>query len=116
MADHGASGLFFDPPYPEAADRRKDLYSSDDPDVANWAHKVALEYGQNEAIRVAFCGLAGSHEFPESWEEVAWKSSGGYGGGKGGKGEVNRHRERIWFSPGCLRPSKAKQLSLLDPP
>lgn len=29
-------------------------------------------------------------------------AAGGYGGGRGGKGDENRHRERIYFSPACV--------------
>ena len=34
--------------------------------------------------------------------DSAWSAAGGYGGGRGGKGDENRHRERIYFSPACV--------------
>lgn len=40
---------------------------------------------------------------PESWECVAWKAHGGYGSLGEGRGRLNAGRERIWFSPHCLR-------------
>jgi DNA adenine methylase len=36
------------------------------------------------------------------WTAHAWKTPGGYGGGRGGVGDANRHRERIYFSPACI--------------
>ena len=37
---------------------------------------------------------------PGDWTEVAWKASASYKSSKGDQ-NGNRHRERIWFSPGC---------------
>lgn len=48
---------------------------------------------------------------PESWECVHWKSRGGYGNQRGDQGYENAARERIWFSPHCLR---GKQLDLFS--
>lgn len=104
LPDSGYAGLFFDPPYPATADRHEEIYSVDCGDVAHRAAAIALEWGKNLRVRVAFCGYEGTHDFP-GWEEVAWKASGGYGGGQGKRGEKNRGRERIWFSPACLKPS-----------
>ena len=40
---------------------------------------------------------------PSSWECVAWKSHGGYAN-QGNTGNLeHRTRERIWFSPHCLK-------------
>ena len=111
LPDHGYAGLFLDPPYPSNADRHEEIYSVDCGEVAHRAHAVALEWGAHPRVRVAFCGYEGSHTFPEDWEVVAWKSSGGYGAGQGKRGERNSDRERIWFSPACLLPSR--QLDLL---
>ena len=111
LPDHGFGGLFFDPPYPSNADRHEEIYSVDCGQVAHRAFEVALKWGSyarvgsHHCVRVAFCGYEGTHDFPEDWEEVVWRSSGGYGGGQGGRGERNRDRERIWFSPACLLPS-----------
>lgn len=105
LPSHGYGGLFLDPPYPSNADRHEELYSVDCGEVAHRAHAVALEWGKHPRVRVAFCGYEGTHEFPDDWEEVAWRSSGGYGAGQGGRGERNRERERIYFSPACLQPA-----------
>ena len=111
LPDHGFGGLFLDPPYPASVDRHEELYSVDCGEVAHRAHAVALEWGKHPRVRVAFCGYEGTHDFPDDWEEVAWRSSGGYGGGQGGRGERNRDRERIYFSPACFEPG-GEQLQL----
>jgi DNA adenine methylase len=42
---------------------------------------------------------------PSEWEKIAWKAQGGYGNqGTETNGRKNAGRERIWFSPHCLRP------------
>jgi DNA adenine methylase len=53
-------------------------------------------------MRIALCGYQDEHEMPSSWEAVAWKAGGGYG--RTDRGRSNRERERIWFSPHCLKP------------
>lgn len=63
----------------------------------------ALENGDNPKLRIALCGYDGEHKMPDSWECVPWKASGGYGNQGGDDADNNRHRERIWFSPHCLR-------------
>lgn len=40
---------------------------------------------------------------PPDWECVPWKAHGGYS--RTARGVGNRDKERIWFSPHCLRPS-----------
>jgi hypothetical protein len=46
---------------------------------------------------------------PTTWECVVWKANGGYGNVSGNR---NKHAERIWFSPHCLREQRG-QLALL---
>ena len=37
--------------------------------------------------------------------------NGGYGNQRGdGRGKKNAHRERIWFSPNCLKPGREPEL------
>jgi len=45
-------------------------------------------------------------DMPSSWECLAWKSNGGYANQKkeATQGKQNAYRERIWFSPHCLKP------------
>ena len=60
-------------------------------------------------LRIALCGYEGEHNLPGSWECCAWKGGGGYGNQSGNQ---NAHRERIWFSPHCL---KGAQRNLFAP-
>jgi len=76
----------------------------------------ALEWGSDPRMRIALCGYESEHDMPPDWECVAWKARGGYGsqGGEDGRGRENSGRERIWFSPACLRPDRPAQLTLLE--
>ena len=38
------------------------------------------------------------------WSMVKWKTSGGYAS-QDSVGKVNAKRERIWFSPACVKPA-----------
>ncbi len=104
---HGITGVFLDPPYAAEADRTENLYSSDDLNVANEARIWAIENGGNRDLRIALCGYDGEHTMPDSWECLAWKTAGGYGSQGTGRGSENTVRERIWFSPYCLRPQES---------
>lgn len=99
----GVTGVFLDPPY--AADREAGLYAQDSATVAHDVRAWAIENGDNRLLRIALCGYEGEHQMPDTWECVAWKAHGGYGSQAEGSGRANAKRERIWFSPHCLRPS-----------
>jgi D12 class N6 adenine-specific DNA methyltransferase len=109
---HGVCGVFLDPPYdmrlvssPE--DRQPDrLYSNHDNDLSKDVRAWAVENGDNPLLRIALCGYEGEHEFPSSWECVPWKAHGGYGSQRGDRGYENAARERIWFSPHCIKTLK----------
>lgn len=100
---HGITGVFLDPPY--AGDRNQ-AYAVDGDGLAGDVFRWAIENGNNKLYRIALCGYAGEHEFPEGWTEIAWKAAGGYGSQGEGKGRENCERERIWFSPHCLNQKK----------
>jgi DNA adenine methylase len=106
---NGLTGVFLDPPYGSEASRNKTLYRVEDltiaKDVAGWA----MANADNPLLRIAVCGYEGEHGFPASWDYVEWKASGGYG--SQGKTYANGGRERIWFSPHCLKPL-ASQMSM----
>jgi hypothetical protein len=97
--------VFLDPPYSEYADRYGDIYMCEDLNVSKDVQKWAVDNGQNRMLRIAFCGYDGEYIFPDDWECLAWKANGGYGG------QENANRERIWFSPHCLKIEK-NQMSL----
>lgn len=97
---NGLTGVFLDPPYSETEHGIQYRERSNPaPDVFRWA----IENGENKLLRIALCGYEGEHEMPAAWECVEWKAVGGYGLQGNGRGRENRTRERIWFSPYCLR-------------
>ena len=100
----GTTGVLLDPPYDDGAE----VYSEGariSSDVRAWA----ITNGDNPLLRIALCGYEGEHDMPASWECVAWKANGGYGGQSTEHDNPNAKRERIWFSPHCIG---AKQRSL----
>jgi hypothetical protein len=105
----GLTGIFFDPPYGKAAGRNMSLYAHDSGTVAADVRAYCLERGADPSMRIALCGYVGEgHEVLErnGWTVEAWKANGGYGNvGKKGdpKGNGNARKERIWFSPFCLK-------------
>lgn len=121
----GLTGVFLDPPYPltvektgkksrdgslYATDKNSDLNQLRD-EVREWC----LRWGGEPLIRVAVCCYEGDgYEVLSEygWDCFEWETGGGYSnqrrGGKG-KGD-NARRERIYFSPWCLR----KEATLLD--
>lgn len=103
----GITGVFLDPPYADEAERTADLYARDCGAVAHDVRRWALEQGDDPRMRIALCGYEGEHEIPPSWECLEWKAAGGYGSQGTGSGRDNAGRERIWFSPHCLRPQQS---------
>ena len=98
---NGITGMFLDPPYLDGCD--KDVYSHAH-DVRDEVRAYALEHGHE--MRIALCGYEGEHDMPDGWGVLAWKARGGYGSQSDNKGRTNCNRERIWFSPACLRAHK----------
>lgn len=89
------TAVFLDPPYPEGGMR----YVAIDDHASVYAEALAWarEHGEDRRLRIAFCGYEA--DLP-GWESLAWKTKGGFSGGK----NDNQHRESVWFSPGCLVP------------
>ncbi len=104
----GLTAMFLDPPYADTAKRDPKIYRIDSESVAHDVHEWALEHGDDPQMRVALCGYEGEHKMPRGWACVPWKASGGYGSRAAGRGLANSHRERIWFSPHCLKPVVAR--------
>ncbi len=101
----GVTGVFLDPPY---LDGRTDaLYSSDSLTVAHEVREWAIAQGDDPRIRIALCGYEGEHRMPDTWETVKWKAHGGYGSQGKNQARENSAKERIYFSPHCLRPSES---------
>lgn len=106
---NGLTGVFLDPPYSRNAGRDERIYTAEDLDVANDVREWAIEHGNDPMMRIALCGYEGEHVMPEDWECFAWTATGGYSN-LGRKQKDNRARERIWFSPHCLRPDAERNL------
>lgn len=102
----GVTAVFLDPPY--AVDDRADVYNEESKDVAHAVREWALANGDNRDLRIALCGYDGEHTMPASWTEIAWKANGGFANQskQRTRGQENANRERIWFSPYCLRPQE----------
>lgn len=101
----GVTAVFLDPPY-DMEIRDKGCYATDGEGISADVQKWALEHGDDPMMRIALCGYEGEHEMP-GWDAVAWNAHGGYGAGRGGRGESNASIERIWFSPACLDSRQA---------
>ena len=101
----GVTGVFLDPPYLDG--RTQALYSSDSLTVAHEVREWAIAQGDDPRIRIALCGYEGEHRMPDTWETVKWKAHGGYGAQGKNQARENSAKERIYFSPHCLRPSES---------
>ena len=98
---HGMTGVFLDPPYADTAGRAE-VYRKDCDQVAHAVREWAIEMGERQDMRIALCGYEGEHDMPASWEVVAWNAGEGYGV-QADERTGNGKRERIWFSPACVR-------------
>jgi len=112
----GITGVFLDPPYDVAQGRDENLYNVDGEDVSKRAAAWAVAHGDNPRLRIALCGYEGEHEMPDNWECFEWKANGGFGNQRKTIGKnANRYRERIWFSPHCLKPTNDDPPRLVEP-
>jgi len=101
---HGMTGVFLDPPYADTAKRASNLYRVDCEQVAHTVREWAIEQGKNPLMRIALCGYSDEHVMPDNWTVHAWKQGDGYGG-QAKERSNNGAKERIWFSPNCIKPS-----------
>lgn len=106
----GVTGIFADPPYAHAKSdgtnaRDTDLYDRDSPTVAADVRRYCLERGGNRMYRIVLCGLDDEHDelLAHGWTKETWKATGGYGNQRADGTNNNRHLERLWISPHCLR-------------
>jgi hypothetical protein len=101
---HGTTGVFLDPPYGDEIKQTR-VYTTDSGTVSDDVRDWCLGNGNDRRLRIALCGYEGEgHDIllNHGWTVHAWRTAGGYGGGRGGQGDENRHRERIYLSPGCV--------------
>jgi DNA adenine methylase len=99
----GLTAVFLDPPYGITAARSAKLYAKDSLTVSREVRMWAIEHGDDPRMRLALCGYEGEHKMPKSWDVWAWKARGGYASQSAMHDNPNARRERIWFSPHCLR-------------
>lgn len=106
---HGTTAVFFDPPYGGEAGRDSDLYATESLTIAADVRRWCVSHGNDKRFRIALCGYDVEHVELEAigWAVFEWKAKGGYGNQADGAGNVNRHRERIWFSPHCLKSDRS---------
>jgi len=101
---HGVTAVFLDPPYGDEIEQTR-VYATDSGTVSRDVREWCLDSGNDPQLRIALCGYEGEgHDtlLDHGWNAHTWRAAGGYGGGRGGAGDVNRYRERIYFSPACI--------------
>lgn len=113
--------IVFDPPYAAEAGRTEGIYAQDDLEVSHKVREWCLEWVEfsdgfvgyrydHPKLRIALCGYEDEHgpHMPDTWECVTWKAHGGYENQNKNKTEEerNRNKERVWFSPNCIRPDE----------
>ena len=111
----GRTGIILDPPYAHS-ERNDDLYAVE-ADIATEVREWCKEWTNDKRMRIALCGYEGEgHEELEAigWECVKWKARGGFSSQGNGDGKENPERERLWFSPSCVKPSKQRSLSFIE--
>ena len=94
ITKNGTCAVLLDPPYSLTNAVYAHDSSSVSADVRAWCER----HGDNPKLRIALCGHAGEgHEslVNAGWTVEEWGKGGGYQGAD--------DRERIWFSPACLR-------------
>lgn len=107
---NGITGIFLDPPYQEGSEI---CYTDNDNQEIFSVKDWAIANGDDPMLRIAVCGYEDERlTFPEHWESFAWVARKGHD--KKDIGENNRFRERIWFSPHCLKPKSYEQLDIFS--
>lgn len=101
------AGIVLDPPY--TMDNREAVYNHDNGDqLAVQVREWAIQNGNRPKLRIAYCGYEDGFKWPSDWVVYAWKAHGGYS--NNGSNQKNRERERIWFSPACLKAIKQRTI------
>ncbi len=104
--DRGTCGLFFDPPYdPEKCNRDPNIYTEESATVANDVREWCRKRGDRKTYRIVLAGYFEEHQslLDDGWTVYRWSAHGGFANrGKGKtRGEENRHKEALFFSPHC---------------
>lgn len=108
--DLGIVGMYFDPPY--GVSSRDTVYHHDSFGVAREVLLWCKDRGAKNTYRIV---ISGYEEYEEllscGWKFESWSANGGYGnigssshGMKpDGRGKKNKHRERLYYSPHCVK-------------
>ncbi len=109
---HGLTGIVLDPPYGEG-ELEYTAGGNRSAGIAEAVRAWAVANGGNPRLRIALCGYDGQFEMPGDWSVAEWKTAGGYSSTASGQtqGKQNRHRERVWFSPCCLKATHPELLT-----
>jgi hypothetical protein len=104
--DRGTCGMFLDPPYnPKTCNRDPKIYSEESATVADEVREWCRKRGALKTYRIVLAGYYDEHKSleDEGWTVHRWSAHGGFANrGKGNsQGEVNRHKEALFFSPYC---------------
>jgi DNA adenine methylase len=125
---NGDVGVFLDPPYGEgsmeyaAGGNEGGCIAAD---VWAWAVETATpaQVGpkrsqRDPVVRVCVAGYEDGREVPEGWVTVEWDANASArGAGYGNQSttteaRANARRERLWFSPACIDPTRQMGLGL----
>jgi hypothetical protein len=98
LTRNGPCAVLLDPPYSLTSA----VYAQDSSTVSGDVRRWCVANGGNPLLRIALCGHDTEHNELEAlgWSVETWDKSGGYQGAD--------DRERIWFSPACIRPAAAE--------
>jgi len=88
------TGVFLDPPY--FHDARNYTVTST---VADESRQWAIDHGSHPNLRIAYCGYANLHSFPEDWQVYRWTRTR-----TRNFNDKERFQECVWFSPSCHVP------------
>ena len=104
--DRGTCGIFFDPPYSAEAGRDPKIYAEESATIAHEVREWAIKRGERKTYRICLAGYVQEHWDilePLGWTKHDWSAHGGFANrGKGKtRGEENRHKEALFFSPHC---------------
>ena len=100
-APHALSAIFLDPPY--QADECNMSYASSEDDIFDEVWEWAMKAGEDTRLRIALCGYDDGRKPAPGWDVQEWSAGTGFSN-RGENMGKNRHRERVWYSPGCLPP------------
>lgn len=114
LSEGSTIGVFLDPPYRN--DIRDDVYSVDGHNISDDVCAWCIAHGDYPRLRIALCGYEEEHKdkMPATWRMHKYKAGISYGTKNSckttGGNAANRHKERIWFSPSCVRTAEQMQM------